>query len=68
MHLCPADQVEAKRSVYGYNELEKPPQTPLWKLVLQQFDEVLVKVRGRHESVAEDINLRKGLGRHPTCN
>ena len=52
MHLCPADQVEAKRSVYGYNELEKPPQTPLWKLVLQQFDDVLVKVRGGHEGVA----------------
>ena len=39
------DQVASKRREYGYNELEKQPSTPLWKLVLAQFDDMLVKVR-----------------------
>lgn len=40
-------QVEAQRIKYGYNELEKEPGTPLWKLVLAQFDDMLVKVSPR---------------------
>lgn len=36
-------QVEAKRIIYGYNELEKEQGVPLWKLVLAQFDDMLVK-------------------------
>ena len=39
-------QVEARREEYGFNELDKEPGTPLWKLVLQQFDDMLVKVCG----------------------
>lgn len=40
-------QVEGQRIKYGYNELEKEPGVPLWKLVLAQFDDMLVKVDGR---------------------
>ena len=38
-------EVEARRQQYGYNELDKEPGKPLWKLVLEQFDDMLVKVR-----------------------
>lgn len=38
------EQVEKRREQYGYNELDKQPPTPLWKLILQQFDDVLVKI------------------------
>ena len=37
-------QVEVKRKEYGYNELDKEDATPLWKLVLEQFDDTLVKI------------------------
>ena len=39
-----SEQVEEARSTYGWNELEKAPGKPLWKLVLEQFDDMLVKV------------------------
>jgi hypothetical protein len=38
-------EVAKRRQQHGYNELEKEPPTPLWKLVLEQFDDMLVKVR-----------------------
>ena len=41
------DQVTAAREQYGRNELEKQPGKPLWKLVLEQFDDMLVKVFSR---------------------
>eukprot|EP00250_Pteridium_aquilinum_P007551 c17239_g1_i1 orf=372-3581(-) len=37
-------EAEERRKVYGYNELEKHPSHPLWKLVLEQFDDMLVKI------------------------
>lgn len=38
------EQVQARRNIHGYNELEKLPGTPLWQLVLSQFDDMLVKI------------------------
>jgi Ca2+-transporting ATPase len=37
-------QVEEKRKECGWNELDKEDPTPLWKLVLEQFDDTLVKI------------------------
>lgn len=45
------DQVTAAREQYGRNELEKQPGKPLWKLVLEQFDDMLVKVYSRRQLV-----------------
>lgn len=42
--LSDAGVAEA-RAKYGWNELEAPETKPLWKLVLEQFDDLLVKVR-----------------------
>ena len=39
-----AAKVTALRAEYGSNELDKEEGTPLWKLVLQQFDDLLVKI------------------------
>ncbi|KAK4267034.1 hypothetical protein QN277_023877 [Acacia crassicarpa] len=36
--------VEKQRERYGWNELEKEKRKPLWQLVLEQFDDMLVKV------------------------
>ena len=38
------DQVTALREKYGPNELDKEEGTPLWQLVLDQFDDLLVKI------------------------
>eukprot|EP00803_Ostreobium_quekettii_P008366 evm.model.scf_1396EXC.4 EVM.evm.TU.scf_1396EXC.4 scf_1396EXC:22768-35223(-) len=37
-------EVGKRRAEYGFNELKKEPKKPLWKLVLEQFDDMLVKV------------------------
>jgi len=37
-------QVTDLRAKYGSNELEQEEATPLWKLVLAQFDDLLVKI------------------------
>ena len=37
-------QVTKLLAEYGPNELDKEESTPLWKLVLQQFDDLLVKI------------------------
>mmetsp|Transcript_3788 Transcript_3788/g.11224 ORF Transcript_3788/g.11224 Transcript_3788/m.11224 type:complete len:1060 (+) Transcript_3788:133-3312(+) len=37
-------KVAKLREKYGPNELEKEEGTPLWKLVLEQFDDLLVKI------------------------
>ncbi|KAL7535384.1 hypothetical protein ACHAXR_006456 [Thalassiosira sp. AJA248-18] len=38
------DQVLKKREECGWNELDKEDPTPLWHLVLEQFDDTLVKI------------------------
>lgn len=56
--------VAEARLRYGYNELEKPPSTPLWKLVLAQFDDTLVKVRAAaRRSGPHPTALHVGAGR-----
>lgn len=37
-------QVVASREKHGWNELDKEEGKPLWKMVLEQFDDALVKI------------------------
>ena len=37
-------EAEDRAAKHGPNELQKEPATPLWKLVLEQFDDALVKM------------------------
>jgi P-type Ca2+ transporter type 2A len=37
-------QVTESQRLYGLNELQPEPGTPLWKLILKQFDDLLVKI------------------------
>ncbi|KAF8413369.1 hypothetical protein HHK36_001350 [Tetracentron sinense] len=37
-------EVEKKRERYGWNELDREKGKPLWRLVLEQFDDMLVKI------------------------
>jgi len=39
------DEARARLARYGPNELAKEAGKPLWKLILEQFDDSLVKVR-----------------------
>jgi len=39
-----AAEVEARQSQWGRNELDQEEPTPLWKLVLEQFDDQLVQI------------------------
>uniref|UniRef100_A0AAV1THB0 P-type Ca(2+) transporter n=1 Tax=Peronospora matthiolae TaxID=2874970 RepID=A0AAV1THB0_9STRA len=39
-----AAAVVKQRAIHGFNELAKEEHTPLWKLVLEQFDDALVKI------------------------
>jgi hypothetical protein len=48
------DEVQKRAAEYGHNELEKEPATPLWKLVLEQFNDMLVKVL--HKQSLDDRN------------
>jgi Ca2+-transporting ATPase len=45
-------EVEERTAKYGPNELQKEQSKPLWKLVLEQFDDTLVKVRRQQSAVA----------------
>ena len=45
-------EVQKRREKFGYNELTKEEGTPLWKLILEQFDDALVKAsRGSHSLI-----------------
>ena len=56
-----AAEVAARRAAHGPNELEHEPPTPLWRLVLAQFDDMMVKARQRAAAV-----LRAGRARART--
>lgn len=63
-------EVGKRRAEYGFNELKKEPKKPLWKLVLEQFDDMLVKVgwRGRGVGGAAGGGLRDPFaGRRRAC-
>lgn len=63
-----AEQVKNQRAVYGYNELEKQAGKPLWKLVLEQFDDMLVKVRsGSNDMSGSPFTGDKSPHFHVTC-
>lgn len=38
-------EVQRRREIFGWNELEKEEKKPLWKLILEQFEDALVRVR-----------------------
>ncbi|PIN05993.1 Ca2+ transporting ATPase [Handroanthus impetiginosus] len=38
------NEAEKQREIYGRNELQKEKGKPLWRLVLEQFDDMLVKI------------------------
>lgn len=38
------EQVEVQRKEFGFNELEAEAKMPLWKLVLEQFEDLLVQI------------------------
>ncbi|ODV91001.1 hypothetical protein CANCADRAFT_25785 [Tortispora caseinolytica NRRL Y-17796] len=40
----PSNSVEARKLKYGVNELPEDPSTPLWRLVLNQFQDTLVLI------------------------
>jgi P-type Ca2+ transporter type 2C len=44
VHGLTAQEAGKRTAEYGPNELEKEPPTSLWKLVLEQFDDALVKI------------------------
>ncbi|KDD76244.1 E1-E2 ATPase, partial [Helicosporidium sp. ATCC 50920] len=39
-----AEQVDAAERLYGFNELASNPGPPMWRLVLKQFDDLMVKI------------------------
>jgi len=57
-------QVEEKRAVHGHNELDKEDPTPLWALVLEQFDDTLVKILLAAAAVSFALAFLDGSGEH----
>ena len=61
MGLREADAAQARRR-WGPNELPPDPGTPFWKLVLKQFDDLLVKILIAAAAVSLLIGLADGEG------
>lgn len=52
-------EVLRRRDLFGWNELEKEEKKPLWKLILEQFEDALVRVRENRTRIRqEDLFLR----------
>ena len=60
-----AQQVVAARARYGFNELDKEAGKPLWKLVLEQFDDPLVKARRAPGAAAARKDLPRRAAQSP---
>ena len=58
-------QVAAQRARFGFNELEKEQGKPLWKLVLEQFDDPLVKARRTPGAAAARKDLPRRAAQRP---
>jgi P-type Ca2+ transporter type 2C len=43
-HGLRSDEALSRRSVYGWNELEKHSGPSIWQLVLEQFNDTLVRI------------------------
>jgi hypothetical protein len=56
-----AAEADARRARFGPNELARDPPTPMWRLVLAQFDDMLVKVSQTGVCVGVG-GCRSGLG------
>jgi P-type Ca2+ transporter type 2C len=56
-----ASQVAEKRAEHGFNELEKEPGKSLFALVLEQFDDMLVKASLSSAHTAMHLLLRSQL-------
>ena len=57
-------QVTKLRAEFGPNELDQEEGTPLWKLVLAQFDDLLVKIllgAATLSFVSNPVHTRKAL-------
>ena len=57
------EQVAKAYAEFGANELDKEESTPLWKLVLAQFDDLLVKIL----LGAAVLSFVRAPGRCPLC-
>mmetsp|Transcript_18732 Transcript_18732/g.33594 ORF Transcript_18732/g.33594 Transcript_18732/m.33594 type:complete len:1048 (+) Transcript_18732:149-3292(+) len=57
-------QVESKREEHGWNELDKEDPTPLWELILEQFDDTLVKILLVAAVVSFVLAYFDGAGEH----
>mmetsp|Transcript_20434 Transcript_20434/g.44277 ORF Transcript_20434/g.44277 Transcript_20434/m.44277 type:complete len:1048 (-) Transcript_20434:151-3294(-) len=57
-------QVESKLEEHGWNELDKEDPTPLWELILEQFDDTLVKILLVAAVVSFVLAYFDGAGEH----
>ena len=58
-----SDEARARLARHGPNQLEEPPPEPLWKLVLAQFDDLLVKMLLAAATVSFCLALTEEAGK-----